>query len=93
MLRALDGEITYFASDIAYHLDKRERGFERQLIDVLGADHHGYVERMKAAFSRRSAATPDELELLIMQFVHLVSSAASAPRCPSAAATSSRSTS
>ena len=37
-----NGEHTYFASDIAYHQDKRERGFDRQ-IDVWGADHHGYV--------------------------------------------------
>ena len=44
-----NGEHTYFASDIAYHQDKRERGFERQ-IDVWGADHHGYVPRMKAAY-------------------------------------------
>ena len=44
-----NGEHTYFASDIAYHEDKRERGFERQ-IDVWGADHHGYVPRMKAAY-------------------------------------------
>src|SRR6202000_3056838 len=43
------GEHTYFASDIAYHQDKRERGYERQ-IDVWGADHHGYVQRMKAAY-------------------------------------------
>ena len=42
-----NGQKTYFASDIAYHLDKRERGFER-LIDVLGADHHGYVARVRA---------------------------------------------
>ena len=43
------GEHTYFASDIAYHQDKRERGYQRQ-IDVWGADHHGYVLRMKAAY-------------------------------------------
>jgi arginyl-tRNA synthetase len=64
------GEHTYFASDIAYHLDKRERGYERQ-IDVWGADHHGYVARMKAAYV---ALGGDEghLEMLIMQLVHLV---------------------
>jgi arginyl-tRNA synthetase len=66
------GEHTYFASDIAYHQDKRERGFERQ-IDVWGADHHGYVARMKAAYEALGG-DPDELELLIMQLVHLVSS-------------------
>jgi len=43
-----NGEKTYFASDIAYHLEKRERGFAR-LIDVLGADHHGYVARVRGA--------------------------------------------
>jgi arginyl-tRNA synthetase len=66
------GEHTYFASDIAYHQDKRERGFERQL-DVWGADHHGYVMRMKAAY-QALGGDPDELELLIMQLVHLVRS-------------------
>jgi arginyl-tRNA synthetase len=66
------GEHTYFASDIAYHQDKRERGFQRQ-IDVWGADHHGYVPRMKAAYEALGG-DPDELELLIMQLVHLVRS-------------------
>jgi arginyl-tRNA synthetase len=64
------GEHTYFASDIAYHEDKRERGFERQ-IDVLGADHHGYVARMKAAYAALGG-DPGDLEMLIMQLVHLV---------------------
>ena len=65
-----NGEHTYFAPDIAYHQDKRERGFERQ-IDVWGADHHGYVARMKAAYAALGG-DPDHLELLIMQLVHLV---------------------
>jgi arginyl-tRNA synthetase len=64
------GQHTYFASDIAYHQQKRERGFDR-LIDVLGADHHGYVQRMKAMFGALGGE-PDRLELLIMQFVHLI---------------------
>ncbi len=64
------GEHTYFASDIAYHQDKRERGYERQ-VDVWGADHHGYVLRLKAAYAALGG-DPDELELLIMQLVHLV---------------------
>jgi arginyl-tRNA synthetase len=64
------GEFTYFASDIAYHEDKRERGYDR-LIDVWGADHHGYVLRMKAAY-QALGGDPDALELLIMQLVHLV---------------------
>jgi arginyl-tRNA synthetase len=67
-----NGEHTYFASDIAYHQDKRERGFDRQL-DVWGADHHGYVSRMKAAYEALGG-DPQRLELLIMQLVHLVRS-------------------
>jgi arginyl-tRNA synthetase len=67
-----NGEHTYFVSDIAYHQEKRDRGFERQL-DVWGADHHGYVLRIKAAYAALGG-DPDELELLIMQLVHLVSS-------------------
>jgi len=67
-----NGEHTYFASDIAYAEDKRERGFARQ-IDVWGADHHGYVPRMKAAYAALGG-DPDELELLIMQLVHLMRS-------------------
>ena len=65
-----NGEHTYFASDIAYHQYKRERGFDRQ-IDVWGADHHGYVSRMKAAYEALGG-DPEHLELLIMQLVHLV---------------------
>jgi arginyl-tRNA synthetase len=65
-----DGEHTYFASDIAYHANKRERGFDR-LIDVWGADHHGYVQRVKAMYEALGGDR-DKLELIIMQFVHLV---------------------
>jgi arginyl-tRNA synthetase len=64
------GEHTYFASDIAYHQDKRERGFERQ-IDVWGADHHGYLPRMRAAYAALGG-DPGHLEMLTMQLVHLV---------------------
>jgi arginyl-tRNA synthetase len=64
------GEHTYFASDIAYHQDKRERGFDRQ-IDVWGADHHGYMARMKAAYEALGG-DPEHLEMLIMQLVHLM---------------------
>jgi arginyl-tRNA synthetase len=64
------GEHTYFASDIAYHWNKHERGFER-IIDVWGADHHGYVPRVKAGFAALGG-DPERLELLIMQFVNLV---------------------
>jgi arginyl-tRNA synthetase len=70
VLERSTGDHTYFASDIAYHEEKRERGFDR-LIDVWGADHHGYVPRMKAAYGALGG-DPDKLELLIMQFVHLV---------------------
>ena len=45
-----NGQTTYFASDIAYHMNKLERGFD-QLIDIWGADHHGYVPRVKAALT------------------------------------------
>jgi len=69
VLERSSGEHTYMASDIAYHQNKRERGFDR-LIDVWGADHHGYVQRMKAAYEALGG-DPDRLELLIMQFVNL----------------------
>ena len=65
-----DGTYTYLTPDVAYHQHKRERGFER-LIDVWGADHHGYVQRMKAAYAALGG-DPAEMELLIMQFAHLV---------------------
>jgi arginyl-tRNA synthetase len=66
------GEHTYFASDIAYAQNKRERGFDR-MVYVLGADHHGYIGRMRAAFEALGG-DPEALDLLIMQFVHLVRS-------------------
>jgi arginyl-tRNA synthetase len=64
------GEPTYFASDVAYMESKRERGYERQVL-VLGADHHGYVARLKAAF-QALGGDPELLEPLIMQLVHLI---------------------
>jgi arginyl-tRNA synthetase len=70
VLRRSSGETTYFAADIAYHLDKRDRGWD-VLIDLWGADHHGYVTRMKAAFGALGGE-PDALELLIMQFVNVI---------------------
>ena len=64
-----NGQKTYFASDIAYHLEKRERGFAR-LIDVLGADHHGYVARVRAGLI--AMGQPGEsLEAPLIQFVSL----------------------
>jgi arginyl-tRNA synthetase len=72
VLERSTGEHTYFASDIAYHLDKLERGFDR-LIDVWGADHHGYTGRMHAAFEALGRVdVAGGLELVIMQFVNLV---------------------
>ena len=65
-----DGEPTYFAGDIAYHRDKLARGAE-QMIVPLGADHHGYVARMKAAVGILSG-DPDRYEAPIMQLVNIV---------------------
>jgi arginyl-tRNA synthetase len=64
-----NGHKTYFASDIAYHLAKRERGFAR-LIDVLGADHHGYVARVRAGLIAMGQPG-DSLEAALIQFVSL----------------------
>ncbi len=64
-----NGARTYFASDIAYHLDKRLRGFD-QLIDVLGADHHGYVARVRAGL-QAIGEPPDCLEVVLLQLVNL----------------------
>jgi arginyl-tRNA synthetase len=72
VLERSSGEHTYFASDIAYHQDKLDRGFDL-MIDVWGADHHGYIKRMHAAISALGH-DPACLELLIMQLVHLVDS-------------------
>jgi arginyl-tRNA synthetase len=69
VLRRSSGELTYFAADVAYHEDKRERAPDR-VIDVLGADHHGYVARIEAAW-RALGGDPGALELLIMQLVNL----------------------
>ncbi len=71
LIRA-DGEPTYLAADVAYHRDKLERGFEH-LINVLGADHHGYAPRLRAAIAALGA-DPDVLEALIMRLVHIVES-------------------
>lgn len=64
-----DGNRTYFASDIAYHFDKRERGYDH-LLDVLGADHHGYVARVRAGLEAMGYAG-DSLEVPFVQFVSL----------------------
>ncbi len=64
-----NGQTTYFASDIAYHMDKLERGFDR-VIDVWGADHHGYVPRVKAALTALGDDA-DKLDVLLVQFAIL----------------------
>ncbi|PKM43822.1 MAG: arginine--tRNA ligase [Gammaproteobacteria bacterium HGW-Gammaproteobacteria-1] len=64
-----NGVKTYFASDIAYHMEKLERGFER-VIDVWGADHHGYVPRVKAALTAMGD-DPSKLDVLLVQFAIL----------------------
>ena len=62
-----DGSLTYLAPDIAYHANKLKRRFT-QLIDVLGADHHGYVKRLKAAIAFLGG-NPDLLDIQILQMV------------------------
>ena len=64
-----DGSYTYLTPDIAYHRDKLERGFET-LINIWGADHHGYIPRMKAAIEALGH-NRDQLEVEIIQLVHL----------------------
>jgi len=65
-----NGIPTYFASDIAYHQDKYQRGFDK-VINVWGADHHGYIDRMKAAM-KALGYPPDFFDVLIVQFVTLI---------------------
>ena len=65
-----NGVPTYFASDITYHKNKFDRGFSR-VIDIWGADHHGYVPRMKAAVEALGR-DPDDLSVLLIQFVNLL---------------------
>ena len=69
VVRRENGQYTYFASDIAYHLDKFERGFDR-VIDVWGADHHGYVPRVKGALEA-FGLDPGRLEIALVQFAVL----------------------
>jgi arginyl-tRNA synthetase len=71
VLRKSDGDWTYFAADCAYYLDKRKRGFDRVVI-MLGADHHGYVGRMKAMAACFGDDPDVHLEILIGQLVNLV---------------------
>ena len=64
-----NGQTTYFASDIAYHMEKLDRGFDR-VIDILGADHHGYVTRVKASMKALGANT-DQIDIPLVQFAIL----------------------
>ena len=64
-----NGQATYFASDIAYHLDKYERDFD-EIIDIWGADHHGYISRVKGAVSALGK-DPSRLTVLLVQFATL----------------------
>ncbi len=69
VVRRDNGDTTYFASDIAYHLNKFERGFDR-VINVWGADHHGYIARVKAAL-QALAIDPERLDVRLVQFAIL----------------------
>ena len=64
-----NGNHTYFASDIAYHLEKLERGYDK-IINVWGADHHGYIPRVKASIEALGH-DPNKLEILLVQFANL----------------------
>jgi len=65
-----DGEFTYFASDIAYHRKKIEKGFD-EIVDIWGADHHGYIQRLKAVI-QALGYPPDHLKVLLVQMVTLL---------------------
>jgi arginyl-tRNA synthetase len=69
VLQRANGIRTYFANDLAYHINKFERGFD-YAIDVFGSDHHGYVPRMKAGL-QAAGISPDKLTYLLVQFVTL----------------------
>jgi arginyl-tRNA synthetase len=69
VVKRSNGEYTYFASDIAYHYDKMERGYDRA-INVWGADHHGYIARVRAAV-QALGKEPEWLEVILIQLVKL----------------------
>ena len=69
VVRRDNGQTTYFASDIAYHMNKFDRGFD-EVINVWGADHHGYIARVKAALQALDYPA-DKLEILLVQFANL----------------------
>lgn len=70
VLRKSDGTLTYLAPDIAYHVDKHDRGFDR-IIDVWGADHHGYIPRMRAALAALGYPT-EFFDVELVQLVRVV---------------------
>ncbi|MDR1777895.1 MAG: arginine--tRNA ligase [Desulfovibrio sp.] len=70
VLKKSDGNLTYFATDIAYHHNKYKRGYTR-LIDVWGADHHGYIPRMRAAVAAMGEA-PESFDVVLIQLVTLL---------------------
>ncbi|MCL1890391.1 MAG: arginine--tRNA ligase, partial [Desulfovibrionaceae bacterium] len=70
VLRKSDGSLTYFASDIAYHADKYARGFDL-VVDIWGADHHGYIPRMRAAVESLGRKKTD-FEVLLVQLVNIL---------------------
>ena len=70
VIKKADGSNTYLTADIAYHIDKLQRGFDR-MINIWGADHHGYVARVKASIEALGY-DPDKLEILLGQLVNLV---------------------
>ncbi len=70
VLRKSSGELTYFASDIAYHDDKYRRGFDL-VIDIWGADHHGYIPRMRAGIAALGKA-PEQFDVILVQLVNLL---------------------
>ena len=70
VIRKSNGEYTYFMPDIVYHVNKLSRGFD-QLIDVLGADHHGYINRMKSALMMHGYSS-DALEVELIQMVRMM---------------------
>ncbi|MCR5814663.1 MAG: arginine--tRNA ligase [Desulfovibrio sp.] len=70
VLRKSDGSLTYFASDIAYHHNKYERGYD-WLIDVWGADHHGYIPRMRAAIESMGRSQ-ESFDVILIQLVNLM---------------------
>lgn len=70
VIKKADGSNTYLTADIAYHVDKLERGFDR-MINIWGADHHGYVARVKASLEALGY-DPNKLEILLGQLVNLV---------------------